>query len=161
MPKLAILRGRPTAGKSTAYANLRKSKEMKDWEFVDHCAMKTKHGREGGKKELFKELRRVMPYGKNVVIEEMSKEGVMKNISKEIKKYNYEIIVFQFTVDTKTAYKRDVKRAEDGWHPFFGKEKINAFHKMHDERFDKGGILIDTNKLNKTQVLEKIIKELK
>ena len=57
-PRLVILRGKPAAGKSTAYANLRKNKKMKDFVFVDHCAMKTELGKEGGKKELFKELKK-------------------------------------------------------------------------------------------------------
>ncbi len=159
-PRLVILRGKPTSGKSTAYANLRKSKFMKDWLFVDHCAFKTELGKDEGKKKLFSELRKVMLSEKNIIIEEMSKESVMKYIPKEIKKYNYEIIVFQFTVDTKTAYKRDVKRAKDKWHPFMGKKWIDKLHKMHDERFDKEAILVDTDKLGKKQVVELILNNL-
>ena len=66
-PKLVILRGRPTSGKSSAYANLRKSKFMKEWLFVDHCAMKTSIGKELGKKALFAVLKIVMPTKKNII----------------------------------------------------------------------------------------------
>ena len=61
MTKIAILRVKSTAGKSTAYANLRKRKVMKDWLFVDHCALKNSLGKELGKKSLFAVLKAVMP----------------------------------------------------------------------------------------------------
>jgi predicted kinase len=159
-PKLVILRGRPTSGKSTAFANLRKNKKMKDWVFIDHCLFKDKLGKEPGKKKLFSELKKEMPSKKNILIEEMSRESIMKGAGKEVKKYDYEIVVFQFTISTKIAYKRDVKRAKEGTHPFMGKEWIDKLHKMHDERFDKFGILVDTNKLNKKQVVRFIINSL-
>lgn len=160
-PKLVILRGRPTSGKSTAYANLRKSKSMKDWLFVDHCAMKTWLGKDLGKKSLFAVLKVVMPSKKDIIIEEMSKETVRKYIYSYIKKYDYKIIVFQFTVRTQTAYKRDVQRAKTKWHPKMGKKWINETHKMHDERFDKNAVLVDTNRLGKRQVVDLILKSLK
>ncbi len=160
-PKLVILRGRPTSGKSTAYENLRKSKLMKNWLFVDHCAMKTWLGKDLGKKSLFAVLKIVIPSKKNIIIEEMSKETIRKYIDSYIKKYDYKIIVFQFTVSTKTAYKRDVQRAKAKWHPKMGKKWIDETHKMHDERFDKKAILVDTNKLGKRQVVDLILEELK
>ncbi len=159
-PKLVILRGKPTSGKSTAYANLRKRKEMKDWFFIDHAVLKRDLGKELGKKALFAVLRIIMPFKKNVIIEEMSKETVMKHIDNYIKKHNYRIIVFQFEVNRKIAYKRDVKRAKEKWHPYMGKKKIDKMHKMHEERFDKSAILIDTNKLGKRKVVEFILKKL-
>ena len=91
----------------------------------------------------------------------MSEETVRKYINKYVKKYNYKIIVFQFTVKTETAYKRDVARAKAKWHSFMGKRKIEEMHKMHDERFDKKGILVDTNKLGKKQVVDLILNKLK
>ena len=161
-PRLVILRGKPAAGKSTAYANLRKNKKMKGFVFVDHCAMKTKLGREGGKKELFKELKKVMPSGKDIIIEEMSKESVMKNISKEIKKYNYDFVVFQFEISLKESKKRDVYRVVDKGHDQkFILKNIEDLHKMHKDRFDKEGILVDSNKLSKRQVVSLILSNLK
>ncbi|MBW2995769.1 hypothetical protein KY332_00555 [Candidatus Woesearchaeota archaeon] len=160
-PKLVILRGRPTSGKSTAYANLRKRKAMKEWLFVDHCALKKGLGKELGKKSLFAVLKTVMPTKKNIIIEEMSEETVRKYINSYVKKYNYRIIVFQFTVRTKTAYKRDVQRAKAKEHAFMGKKKIEEMHKMHDERFDKNAFLVDTNRLGKRKAVDFILERLK
>ena len=161
MPKLVILRGRPTSGKSTAFHNIKKRKEMKEWLFVDHANLKTNLGKELGKKSLFAVLKAVMPSKKSIIIEEMSEETLRKYINNPIKMNNYSILTFQFTVSTETAYKRDVKRAKDKWHPYIGKNKIKEMHDMHDERIDLKGILIDTNKLGKRAVVEKILKELK
>ena len=160
-PRLVILRGKPAAGKSTAYAALRKHKKMKDWVFVDHCAFKTDLGKEGGKKKLFSELKKVVPSKKDIIIEEMSKESVMKGVGKEAKKYNYEIIVFQFEISLKKSKKRDVHRVLSKGHDRkFILDNIEDLYKMHDERFDKEGILVDTDKLNKRQVVKFILKEL-
>ena len=159
--KLVILRGRPTSGKSTAYANLQKKKEMKDWLFVDHANLKEKLGKELGKKSLFAVLKVVMSTKKNIIIEEMSEETIRKYVGSYIKKYNYRVVVFQFTVRTKTAYKRDVQRAKAKWHPLMGKKWIDETHKMHDEQFDKKAFLVDTNKLSKKKVVDLILKELK
>ncbi len=160
-PRLIILRGKPAAGKSTAYATLRKHKKMKDFVFVDHCAFKTELGKEGGKKKLFSELKKVMPSGKDILIEEMSKQSIMKNISKEVKKYNYKFVVFQFEISLKKSKKRDVHRVLSKGHDRkFILDNIEDLHKMHEEKFDHGGILIDTNKLNKRQVVRFIIKNL-
>lgn len=159
-PKLVILRGKPTSGKSTAWHNLRKRKEMKDWVFVDHCAMKTGLGKDLGKKSLFAVLKLVMPSKKDIIIEEMSEDTVRKYINHYIGKYDYKIITFQFEVSLKEAYKRDVQRSKERWHPFMGKKQIQEMHKMHEERLDQKAILIDCNKLGKRQVVEFILKEL-
>jgi predicted kinase len=159
-PKLVIFRGKPTSGKSTAYGSLRKNKLMKDWIFVDHVALKESMGKELGKKSLFAVLKVVMPTKKNIIIEEMSSDTVRRNISSVIKKYNYEIKVFQFTVRTKTAYKRDVQRVRAKKAIKMGKELIDEMHKMHDEKLDKNGIIVDTNKLGKRQVVDLIVKSL-
>ena len=160
-PRIIIFRGRPTSGKSTAYANLRKRKIMKDWLFVDHCALKNNLGRELGKKSLFAILKVVISSKKDIVVEETSEETLKKYVGSYIKKHGYKIIVFQFTVRTKTAYKRDVQRARAKWHPFMGKRQIDELHQMHDERFDKNAILVDTNKLGKKKVIDLILSKIK
>ena len=161
-PKLVILRGNPAAGKSTAYANLRKRNEMKDWLFVDHCAMKNWFGKDLGKKSLFAILKVVMPSQKNIIIEEMSRETIMKFLKSYIKRYNYKIIVFQFEVDLKKAKKRDIQRVVDKKH--YQKKilkNIEEIHNMHNERFDYKGTIVDTNKLSKIQVVDFILDKLK
>jgi len=168
MPRLAVLRGRPTAGKTTALYNLKKSKRMKEWVFIDFSQLKNNFDnlsdedrRSYGKRVLFAILKVIMTSRKNIIFDEMSREAINKNLKTQIRKYKYKIIVFQFTVKTDTAYKRDIKRAELLEHPKMGREKIDKLYKMHDDRFDKEAILVDTNKLNKKQVVDLIIKELK
>jgi predicted kinase len=161
-PILVILRGKPAAGKSTAYANLRKKKAMKNWLFVDHCKLKEDLGKELGKESLFAVLKTVMPSKKNIIIEEMSEKTVMKHLGKEVKKHNYKIIVFQFEISLKKSRRRDYHRVIDKEHDRkFILKNIEDLHKMHDERFDKKGFLIDADKLSKRQVVEFILSELR
>ena len=162
MRKLVILRGKPAAGKSTAYANLKKRKEMKNWLFIDHCKLKTELGREKGKIALMDELKKAMPTKKDIIIEEMSEKTLKKYIRYYIKKYDYKIITFQFEVSLKDSKNRDIRRVIDKGHDRkFILKNIKELHKMHDERFDKKAFLIDTGKLNKKQVVDFIIKKLR
>ena len=166
-PKLVILRGRPTSGKSTALANLRKKKEMKNWVIFDFSKHKGnfdnfgKEGKEFAKITLAAILKSLLKTKKNIIFDEMSRKSIMRYVGKEIKKYNYKIIVFQFTVRTETAYKRDVQRSKEKWHPFMGKNLVDKLHKYHDENIDPEGIIVDTNKLGKKQAVDFILKELK
>jgi|GEM_PF-2862415 len=167
-PRLIILRGKPTAGKTTAFHNLKKDKRMKNIIFIDFSSIKNKFNkfpdeerRKLGKQILFEKLKETMPSKKDILIEEMSKETIHKYLKKEIKKYNYKIIVFQFEISLETAYKRNVKRAKEKWHPLMTKEQLEELHKLHEERFDKNAVLINTERLNKKEVVEFIIKKLK
>ncbi len=159
-PRLVILRGRPTSGKSTAWHSLRKRKELKDWDFIDFCDMKETMGKEKGKAALFEKLKDAMASGKNIMIEEMSKETLGKYSGDEISEFGYEIVVFQFTVSTETAYKRDVQRAKDKWHPFMGKKLIDELHEYHDKKIDEEGTLVDCDKLGKKEVVDLILSKL-
>lgn len=167
--KLVILRGRPTSGKSTAFHNLKKSPKMKGWIFIDFCAIKELLGetlddqkrKEYGKRFLFSLLKEAIKTKHNILIEEMSRDTIMKCIGNWIKKFNYQIVIFQFIISTKTAYKRDIQRAKEKWHPFMGKEWINEMHKYHDENFDSEGIVVDCDKLNKEKVVKFILEKLK
>jgi predicted kinase len=164
-PKLVILRGKPTSGKSTAFQSLKGKKKFKEWVLIDHPALKRwfEHikDKELRKKALFAVLKEAMKEKKNILLEEMSEKTIKKYINYHIKKYNYQIITFQFAISLKEAYKRDVKRAKEKWHPFMGKKEIKKMHKMHDNRFDPSAILVDCNKLNKKQVVEFILKRLR
>lgn len=160
-PKLVILRGKPTAGKSTAYANLKKRKKMKDWLFVDHGNLKKYLGKELGKKALMAVLKIVMSSKKDIIIEEMSEKTLKKYIKYYIKKYDYKIITFQFEVGVTEAYKRNIQRAKDKWHSYILKKKLKGLHKMHEERFDPNAFLVDTNKLGKRKVVDFILEKLK
>ena len=159
-PKLVVLRGKPTSGKSTAWHALKKKRVMKDWLFVDHANLKENLGRELGKRSLFAVLKVVMPSRKNIIIEESSESTLKKYLRYYLKKYDYEIVTFQFEVSLEKAYKRNVQRAKDKWHPYIKKKSLEDLHRMHEERFDKNAILVDCDKLNKKQVVDFILGEL-
>lgn len=159
-PKLVILRGKPTSGKSTAWHALRKRKELQDWVFVDHCSMKESLGREKGGLRLYKELKKVLKSGKNIMIEETSEKTIRKYINSEIEKFGYEIVVFQFEISFEEAKKRNVQRSKVGWHEFIEEKKLKSLHEYHDEKIDKNAVLVDGNKLGKEKVVELILKNL-
>ena len=166
--KLVILRGSPTSGKSTAFHGLKNKKEMRGWLFVDFCNIKEMMGetlcdddrKHYGQRFLFAILKEAMKSAKNIILEEMSEKSLRRSINHFIKKYNYEIVTFQFTVRTDVAHKRDVQRAKDKWHPFMGKELVNKLHKYHDKNIDPNGIVVDTNKLGKKVVVDFILEKL-
>jgi tRNA uridine 5-carbamoylmethylation protein Kti12 len=159
--KIIVLRGRPTSGKTTALRTLIKRKELKNWIIIDHSKIKGEFGKEEGKKRLYELIKKSMLSRKNILTEETSRKTLNKYLRYYIKKYKYKITVFQFTVSTKTAYKRDIKRGREKWHPTMGKQWIDKMHKLHDERLDHQGIIVDTDKLNKNQTVNFIIKKLK
>jgi len=170
VPKLVLLKGKPTAGKSTAWHSLRENKKMKDWIFIDSARMKGQFGhlddktrKELGKKLLFYALKQVMPLKKNILIEEMSEKTVRKYINPIINKYKYQLITFYFEISIEEAYKRNVRRAKEKWHPYMKKKKLEYFHKYHVEEHkdDINPIIVDCDKLNKKQVVNFILKNLK
>jgi predicted ABC-type ATPase len=166
-PKLVILRGRPTSGKTTALASLRKRKELQDYLIIDFSALKGNFDNQGDKRKeyakrsLFALLKEIMPDQKDILLDEMSRDTIMKYIGRHVKKYNYQIVVFQFYVDTETAYKRDVQRSKAGEHPYLGKKKVKEFHDMHDRDSDPEGITVDCNKLSRKGVVDFIVRNLK
>jgi len=169
-PKLILLKGKPTAGKSTAWHSLREDKRMKDWVFIDVAKMKGQFNNLGdetrkklGKKLLFYTLKQVMPLKKNIIIEEMSEKTLRKYINPVIKKYSYKIITFYFDVSIEEAHERNVQRAKDKWHPYMAKKKLEEFHRYHVKELeeDVNPIMVDCNKLSKKKVVELIIKNLK
>lgn len=167
-PIIAVLRGKPTSGKSTAFHTLKKNKKMKTWIFVDHCAIKDmlenlpdEERKKLGKQILFFTMNKIMPLKKNILVEEISREAILKNLKKEIRKYKYEIKVFQFEVSLSTAYKRNIMRAKQKWHPLMSKKWLKEAHEKHQKSVDVDAILVDTNKLSKKQVVEFIVRKLK
>ena len=159
--KLVILRGRPTSGKTTTLRVLKKRKELESWEIVDHSKIKESLGKEKGKEKLHEILKELIKSRKNILTEETSRKTLNKYLGYYLRKYNYKIITFQFFVSTTSAYKRDIQRAKEKWHPKMGKKWIKEMHDLHDKRADPKGILVDTDKLNKKQIIDFIIKNLK
>ena len=162
-PLLVLLKGKPTAGKSTAFRSLRYDARIKkDFIFVDHENLKSVMGKEEGKMALFDILRTIMKNRPNIMTEEMSGKTIMKYLGKEIKKYDYEIITFYFEIDIDKAHKRNKQRAKTGWHSLMEKQKLEEMHRYHIEEHkdDINPIIVDCNKLNKKQVIELIAKKL-
>lgn len=166
-PRIIILRGKPTSGKSTAFRTLREDARMKNFIFVDFPSMKERFNdlpndkrKIIGKELLFYTLENILASQKDIILEEMSRDTLYKNLGRIIKKYKYDIIVFQFEVSLKTAYERNVKRAKDKWHVLMRKGELKELHRMHEDRLDKKGILVNTDKLNKKEVVEFIVRRL-
>ena len=169
-PRIVILRGKPTSGKSTAFQSLRNNPKMKGWIFVDHPALKRwfeKVNTEQGigevmKKSLYSALNELFITSKNIIMEETARETLLKYSGDKIKKYNYQIIIFQFEVDLKNSKIRDVIRVskKEGIHTKVLGSRLKTLHQMHNERFDPKAILIDTNKLNKKQVVNLILNKI-
>jgi len=161
--KLVILRGKPASGKSTVFRSLKKKRIMKDWIMIDHPLMKKKLGKQLAKEKFHNLIKESMETGKNIIGEETSRKTLNKLIGYYIRKHRYKVIVFQFEVNLKISKKRDVARVKRGCdiHSVVLGEKLKDLHKMHEDRFDKNAILVDTNKLGKKQVVEFILKKLK
>ena len=92
--KIVILRGRPTSGKSTAFANLKKKKVLKkNWILIDHPSVKKKLGKNGGKARLHELIKEAMLTGKNILTEETSRKTLNKFIGYYIRKHKYRKMV--------------------------------------------------------------------
>lgn len=168
--KIVILRGMVSSGKTTALHNLRKNREMKDWIIINFNELKAqfKHlgdekRKEYGKRSLFAILKILMQTKKNILFDEMSEEGVRKNITYYLKKYNYEIIVFEFTVNVEKAIKREAQRMIIRGLKPRGAKWVTSYHKDRLKIYgvNPKGIIVDTTHLNEKQVINLILKNLK
>jgi len=167
-PKLVILRGGAACGKSTALYRLKKNKKFKDWAIIDNCSLKLQFENLGGEKmkeyghgALFFLLKTIMSTKRNIIVDEMSEKTLRKNINYYINKYEYEIVTFQFAVSVETAIKREVHRRESVGLKSRGASWVKRLHKFHEEKIDKNGILINTDRFDKKGVEKFIIKNLK
>jgi len=167
-PKIVILRGKVATGKTTALLNLRKRKEMKDWAIIDFNNLKYQFAhlgdekrKEYGKKSLMAILKVLMPMKVNILLDEMSESTLRKHISHSIRKYNYQIVTFQFTADIDESIKREAHRRKIIGKKPIGAKWVKKFHKHHEEKADPKGIIVDTSELNEGQVVNFILKEIK
>lgn len=166
-PRLVILRDKPTAGKSTTFKTFKKDRRLRNLIFVDFHSIKNRFDylsdeqrKKLGKEVLFSVLKNIMPAKRDILIEEMSRDTIQINIKEEIKKGGYVIVVFQFEVSLETAKIRNVVRAKEKTHPLMNAKQLERLHEMHEEKFDKKGILVDTNLIDKKQVVEFIVNKL-
>jgi len=160
MKKLILLSGRPASGKSTAFKTLKKHKKLNNWIIVDHPLIKKEYGKEEGKIKLNEALKEAMKTGKNILTEETSRKSLNKYLSYHLRKYNYEIIVFQFTVGLETAIKREAERRIKVGKKPHGAEWVREMHEMHDKRGHRKAYFIDTTNLSKKEVINFIFRKL-
>jgi len=173
-PKIVFLKGGSNTGKSTAFRNLkklRKNAQMNDWVFIDSTEFKSwfnylEDKRELQKTSLFVLIKQIMKNKKNIILEEMSAKTTRKHVKNQIKKYNYQLITFEFVVDNvETAYLRDIKRIKSkedrNQIKALGRRFISDSHKNHQMKLDKGCIFVNTTKLGKKQVVDFILTKLK
>ena len=179
--KIVIIRGPPASGKSTTFQNLRKSKKLNEYVFVNHPLIKNMfegHSEKDilQKKVLASVLKEIMKSNKNIILEEMAIESMNKLLGKSLKKYNYDVVSFRLEVTPELTYKRDIQRVKNKNHDrkehlskfkrLYGGKTLNqkqaviSLHDMWKKRRDKRDIVIDTSKLTKKQVVEFIVERL-
>jgi hypothetical protein len=168
--KIVFLKGGATTGKSTAFKNLKKKKGMEEWVFLDHPELKSwferiKDFKEIRKEALFATMKPIMKSRKNIILEEMSGKTTKKYLKSFIKKYNYELLTFEFVLeDFDLAMERDITRVKNKTRHHrrtLSRKIILDNHKHHKENLDENSIFINTKKLSPNQVINTIIKKLK
>lgn len=173
-PKIVIIDGMPTSGKSTTSYNL--ARKLYGWVFVDIWRIKDIFEPLGYSNDLEKkEANSLMDISKkstmmiarevirktqrNIILQESTTKQVKEKLGRDLKKYNYNIYTVQLTVPFKQAVKRNKKR---------DKPDLNFFKIWTEERWEnkikrktkKGDIVIDTFKNNPEEVIKIILKEI-
>jgi len=162
--KIVALRGYLASGKSTAFANLKIHKKMRNWIFIDFEGIRKMF--DNDKKTMtkyadasfFATLKELMKTGKNILTQETSEKMLLEKINKEIKRYKYKIETIALIVSPEISYKRAAeRRMAKGLKPRSKKEVFESY-KNRKESLDKEKIKIDVDNLNKEQVVERILR---
>ncbi len=171
-PKIVLIDGLSTAGKSTTSYNL--AKKLPGWIFIDIWRIKDVFEPLGYSTDLDKkEMDALMSISKeatiklarevirkiqrNIILQEATIKFVKKKLGKDLKKYNYEIYTVQLKIPLKEAIKRDKKRKKptlgvgDYWTEERWENKIKKKRK-------KGDVVVDTFKNNPEDVVKIILK---
>ena len=173
-PKLVLIDGMPTTGKSTTSYNL--AKKLPGWVFIDIWRIKDIFEPLGYSKDLDKQEMNVLrdiskettiklareiirKTQRNIILQEATMEFVKKKLGKDLKKYNYKIYTDQLKVPIKQAIKRNIKRKKPtlgflrGWDEERWENKIQ-------KKTKKGDIVVDTYEKNPEEVIKIILKEI-
>ncbi len=164
--KFVILKGTMASGKSTAFHNLKKMNEMKDWLFIDFPAIKQifnnlsdEERKKLGKLAFFSILKEIIPLNKNIITEEISREAIQREFGEELIKYYYQIKVFEFGVSPGESYKRNIKRSvEKGLNPMSRKDMNEA---LLARKIEEDAVLITTDNLSELEIVNIILKNLR
>lgn len=172
MPKIVLIDGLPTTGKSTTSYNL--AKKLPNWVFVDIWRIKDMFESVGysnglNKKEadLLMEISKettiniarevIRKTQRNIILQEATYKYVKKKIGKDLKKYNYKIYNVQLVIPLKEMKKKDKKRKK----PTLGVGDYWTEKKYQDKlkRKNKGAdVVVDTFKNSEKKVVEIILK---
>ncbi|HJX50810.1 MAG TPA: AAA family ATPase [Candidatus Nanoarchaeia archaeon] len=173
-PKIVLIDGMPTSGKSTTSYNL--AKKLPGWIFIDIWRIKdifeplgysTDLDKEEAKKlidiskdttlNITKEI--ITRTQRNIILQEITKESLQEKLAEDLKKHNYEIYTVQLTVPFRQAIKRNIKRKKPtlnflkDWDEQRWEEKIK-------KKIKEGDIIVDTFKNKPEEVVKIIIKEI-
>ena len=171
-PKIILIDGMPTSGKSTTSYNL--ARKLPGWIFIDIWRIKDIFEPLGYSKGLDKkEADNLMEISKefttrltrevvrktqrNIILQETTTKYTKKKLGKDLKKYNYQIFTVQLKVPFEEAVKRNKKRE---------KPDLNFFKIWTKERWDnkiqrkikKDDIVVDTFENNQEEVVKIILK---
>lgn len=171
-PKIVLIDGLPTTGKSITSYNL--AKKLPGWIFIDIWRIKDIFEPLGystglGKKEMnalidiskraiimiAREV--IRKTQRNIILQEATTDFIKKKLGKDLKKYGYKIYTVQLKIPLKQAIKRNIKRK---------KPILNFLKDWDEERWEKkikrktkkGDIVIDTSKNNPEGVIKIILK---
>ena len=171
-PKIVLIDGLPTSGKSTTSYNL--ARKLPGWIFIDIWRIKDIFEPLGYSKDLDKkEADELMGISKeftiklarevikktqrNIILQETTTKYAKEKLGKDLKKYNYQIFTVQLKVPMKEAIKRNIKRKKptlnflQGWDEERWKNKIQ-------KKTKKGDIVVDTFENNQEEVVKIILK---
>jgi cytidylate kinase len=173
-PKIVLIDGLPTTGKSTTSYNL--AKKLPGWIFIDIWRIKDIFEPIGYSIDLEKEEKNALAdiskrvtimiakeviksTQRNIILQEATKDFVRKKLGKDLKKYHYEIYTVQLKVPLKQAIKRNIKRE---------KPTLNLTKEWDEERWEnkikkktkKGDIVIDTSEKNPEEVVKIILESI-
>ena len=163
MPKIIILRGKSTAGKTTLSHEL--SKVLSDSIFIDIWKIKemfeplklkdrtiTNKASKKGVTAILKIILKQLP--KNIILQETTQS----NLKKHLRNYlaDYQIYSFYLDVDLKTAIKRDIIRKKPT--TYIGKlYKTEKEWSKNQPQPEKNDIIIQTHKASKKKILDFIL----
>lgn len=160
-PRLVILTGKPISGKSTTFHNIRKLRALSKWIFIDHHEIEREvEDVEGTKQKFFFELGKAMGTGRNIITEDTTRGELMIYLGEAIEKLKYKVIIFQFEVSLEEAKRRNKHREKNWQHHLIEDEELESAYKKSEKEFDKHAILVNTDKLNKKQIVDFILRKI-
>ncbi len=171
-PKIILLDGMPTSGKSTISYEL--ARNLPGWLFADIWRFKDIFETLGyskgldkkekdalekiAKEALVKLIRGVIrKTQRNIILQDTTPKFVKKNFGKDLKKFNYNFQVIQLKVPFKEAKKRNKKRDKPDL-SFMKTWTEERWESKIKKKIKKGDIVVDSFKNTPEQVVKIILK---